>query len=551
MERRYTIGLDYGTLSVRALLLDMDSGEETGTTVYEYPHGVLSGSLPDGSPIPNDYALAVPEDYIEGLGHVVKDLLTECNVNPEEIKGIGLDVTSATVIPVDKSGTPISMLPGFENRPHAYIKLWKHHGAKKYADEMDRVAEGWKEEWLNIYGGKISCETFIPKTLETQDCDEEVYKRCSTFLEVGDWLTWYMTGECVRSASMAGCNSFYQRGIGYPKDEFFQEVMQGAESVTRKYRGRFAALGSCVGRLTEQAAEQMGLLPGIPVAASMIDSHASVVGAGADRVGDLTAVIGTSACYLLNSHTGEGIPGIYSNTYEAHIPKMFGYEGGQSCVGECLKWFVDTCVPEDYVREAKREGMTIHELLQNKAAQIRPEDCKLSVLDWWNGVRSPLMRPELTGVIAGLTIHTKTEEMYLALMEGICFGAKVILETFYDAGHPVERFFAAGGIPMKSPMMTQMLADICGMEIRVCESRQSSARGSAIMGAAVADGTEKSSRMLKDWIHKLGAGTSVIYYPNYANRVIYEEKYKKYIKLKEIFENLHDNRKDTGRDNRK
>ena len=541
MERRYAIGLDYGTLSVRALLLDIDSGEEAGTAVYEYPHGVLSGTLPDGSPIPPDYALAVPEDYLSGLGQVVRDLLRQTGVPPEAVKGIGLDATSATVVPVDKSGTAISMLPGFESSPHAYIKLWKHHGAKSYADKMYTLADNRKEDWLTLVGGKVRCEAFLPKTLETQGSDEAVYKCCHTFLEAGDWLTWYMTGECVRSESMAGCNSFYQPGIGYPDEEFLRKIMKESEPVTRKYKGRFVPLGGCVGRLTQRAADSMGLLPGVPVAAAMIDCHAAVAGAGADRVGDVTAVMGTSACYLLNSHTGEGIPGIYSCTFEAHIPEMFGYEGGQSCVGECLEWFVENCVPESYVKEAKQAGIGIHELLQRKAAAIQPEQCRLGVLDWWNGVRSPLMRSELTGVITGMTIYTKTEEMYLALMEGICFGAKVILDTFRDAGHSVERLIAAGGIPMKSPMMMQMLSDICGMEVRVCESRQSSARGSAIMGAAVADECEKSTRKLKDWIHKLGAGTSAVYNPDYGKRAVYEKKYRKYIRLKEIFENIDSN----------
>lgn len=542
MERRYTIGLDYGTLSVRALLLDLDNGQEAGTAVYEYPHGVLSGHLPDGSPVPAEYALAVPDDYLQGLHQVVKKLLDQCKVRPEAVKGIGLDVTSATVIPVDESGVPIASIPGFEGRPHAYIKLWKHHGAKEYAKKMYNLAKERNEEWMNTYGGKISCETFIPKTLETQACDADVYKKCNNFLEVGDWLTWYMTGECTRSAPMAGCNSFYRRENGYPSEAFFKAVAAGSEPVTRKYKGRFARLGECVGYLTDEAAGAMGLRPGIPVAAAMIDCHAAVVGVGADQEGDLTAVLGTSACYLLNTSSKEGIPGIYSNAYEAHIPGMYGYEGGQSCFGECLSWFTENCVPESYTKEAAANGVAIHELLQKKAQAIKPEQCRLTVLDWWNGVRSLLMRPELTGVVAGLTIHTKPEEMYLALMEGICFGARLILETFYDAGHPVKRFFAAGGISGKSPVLMQMMADICGLEVRVCGSSESSARGSAIMGAAAADQEEENPRgTLKDWICRLGAGTSTVYIPNLTYREIYEEKYKKYLQLNKIFENIDSN----------
>lgn len=537
MEKQYSIGLDYGTLSVRGVLLDMDTGEEAGVESYEYPHGVVSGCLPDKNRtrIPKEYALAVPQDYLEGLGQVVRSLLNNCGVKPEQIKGIGMDVTSASVIPVDERGTAMSMVPGFESHPHSYIKLWKHHGAREYAERMERMAGERGEEWLSLVGGKISCEMFIPKTLETQGQDPEVYKQCYTFLEVGDWLTWYMTGTCTRSASMAGCNSYYRRDAGYPSDEYFRAVSPGAEPVTRKYKGSFVALGKRAGYLTKEAADLMGLNPGTPVASPMIDSHASVVGAGADQVGDMTAVMGTSACYLMNSHTGEGIPGIYSSVYEAHIPDMFGYEGGQSCVGECLDWYVKNCVPARYEREAGEEGVNIHTYLQNKIKDSNPKDWKLSALDWWNGVRSPLMRPELTGVITGFTIHTKPEEIYGALLESLCFGAKVIIDTFYEAGHPVERLFATGGISGKSPVLMQMLADICGVEIQVCESRLASARGSAIMGAAVSDRTEQNSRALKDWIHKLGSPIERVYYPDYQKRDVYEKRYRQYRRLADMF----------------
>jgi len=535
MEKQYALGLDYGTLSVRGILLDMDTGEEAAVESFEYPHKVLSKRLPDGTSIPHEYALAVPQDYLEGLGKVVRSLLKNHEVKPEQIRGIGMDVTSASVIPVNEEGKAMSMVPGFESHPHSYIKLWKHHGAKEYALRMERTARARGEEWLSLVGGNISCEMFIPKTLETQEEDPEVYERCSTFLEVGDWLTWYMTGTCTRSASMAGCNSYYRRGIGYPSEDFFQAMNPEAEPVTKKYKGTFIALGKRAGYLTEKAAEVMGLIPGIPVASPMVDSHASVVGAGADRVGDMTAVIGTSACYLMNSHTGEGIPGIYSSVYEAHIPDLFGYEGGQSCVGECLDWFVKNCVPASYEKEAKEQGISIHGLLQDKIKDMKPEDWKIMALDWWNGVRSPLMRPELTGVMVGLTIHTKPEEIYRALLESLCFGARIIIDTFYEAGHPVERLFATGGIPGKSPLMMQMLADICGIEIQVCESRLASARGSAIMGAAVSDVTEQTARALKDWIHKLGSPMEAAYYPNYQRRDIYEERYRQYRRLADIF----------------
>lgn len=537
MKKQYSIGLDYGTLSVRGVLLDIDTGEEAAVESYEYPHGVLSRCLPDDNKtrIPSEYALAVPQDYLEGLGVVVRNLLKNHGVKPEQIKGIGMDVTSATVIPVDEHGTALSMIPGFESRPHSYIKLWKHHGAKEYAERMERTAGSRGEDWLSLVGGKISCEMFIPKTLETQEQDPEVYRRCYTFLEVGDWLTWYMTGECTRSASMAGCNSYYRRSVGYPADEYFQAMNPALEPVTRKYKGTFVALGKRAGYLTREAAVIMGLNPGIPVASPMVDSHASVVGAGADQVGDMTAVMGTSACYLMNSHTGEGIPGIYSSVYEAHIPDMFGYEGGQSCVGECLDWYVKNCMPAAYEKAAREEGVNIHTYLQNKVKDIPLKEWKLLALDWWNGVRSPLMRPELTGVITGFTIHTRPEEIYGALLESLCFGARVIIDTFYEAGHPVERLFATGGISGKSPLMMQMLADICGVEIRVCQSRLASARGGAIMGAAVSDRTEQNSRALKDWIHKLGSPVEAVYYPDYQKRDIYEERYRKYRRLTEIF----------------
>lgn len=532
--KKYALGLDFGTLSVRALFVDVETGEEAATAVYEYPHGVMTDKLPDETPLPENFALEHPQDFLDGLEYVVPAGLKQGGIRPEQIVGIGVDITTATVIAVDENGTPLSELPEFASRPEAWMKLWKHHGAVEIADRMLEVARERKENWLGYYGDWISGELFMPKAVEMAVKDPEAFNRTHNLLEAADWMVWKLTGEVTRSLSLAGCNSLYRRDTGYPSKEYFKAVYPEAENVPDKLVGRMVELGSRVGYLLPEMAEKLGLLPGTPVGAGAIDSHAAVIGCGASRVGDMVSTIGTSANNMLNAVDGPGIPGIYSAAPDANIPGLFGYEGGQNCVGDCMAWFVDNCVPASYTEAAKAEGVNIHAYLQARAEKLKPGESGLLALDWFNGVRTPLMDFSLTSAMVGLTVRTRPEEIYRALVEAVVFGNKRVIDTYEEAGCPVKRIIAAGGIPMKNSMMMQIYADVCNQDIYLCGSAQASARGSAILGAAAAGPETCGCKDIYELIERLGKLSDVVYHPNPENVEKYRELYALYCKLSDV-----------------
>lgn len=521
--KKYALGLDFGTLSVRALFVDIETGEEAATAVYEYPHGVMTEALPDGTPLPPDFALEHPHDFLEGLEYVVPAGMRAGGILPEQVIGIGVDITTATVLAVDEEGTPLSDYPEFASRPEAWMKLWKHHGAMQMAERMLEVARERKESWLNFYGDWLSGELFMPKAVELAVNDPEVFERTHNLIEAADWIVWKLTGEVTRSAALAGCNSLYRYDTGYPSKEYFKAVYPEAENVPDKLVGRIAPLGSCAGYLVPEMAAKLGLLVGTPVGVGMIDSHSAVMGCGASQIGDMVSTIGTSANNMLNAVEGPGIPGIYSAAPDANIPGLFGYEGGQNCVGDALAWYVDYCVPASYVEAAKAEGVNIHAYLQARAERLKPGESGLIALDWFNGVRTPLMDFSLTSAIVGLSVRTKPEEIYRALVEAVVFGNKQIIDVYEEAGCPVNRIIAAGGIPMKNSMMMQIYADVTNKDIYLCGSAQTCARGSAILGAAAAGPEIHGCKDIYELIDKLGKLSDVVYHPIPEN----VEKYKK------------------------
>lgn len=529
--KKYALGLDFGTLSVRALFVDIETGEEAATAVYEYPHGVMTEALPDGTPLPPNFALEHPHDFLDGLEYVVPAGMKAGNIRPGQVIGIGVDITTATVLAVDEEGTPLSDYPEFASRPEAWMKLWKHHGAIEIADRMLEVARERKESWLNFYGDWLSSELFMPKAVELAVKDPEVFARTHNLIEAADWIVWKLTGEVTRSAALAGCNSLYRYDTGYPSKEYFKAVYPEAENVPDKLVGRIAPLGSCAGYLIPEMAEKLGLIAGTPVGVGMIDSHSAVMGCGAAKVGDMVSTIGTSANNMLNALPGPGISGIYSAAPDANIPGLFGYEGGQNCVGDALAWYVDNCVPAPYVEAAKAEGVNIHTYLQNRAEKLKPGESGLIALDWFNGVRTPLMDFSLTSAIVGLSVRTKPEEIYRALVEAAVFGNKRIIDTYEEAGCPVNRIIAAGGIPMKNSMMMQIYADVTNKDIYLCGSAQTCARGSAILGAAAAGPEVHGCKDIYELIDKLGKLSDVVYHPIPENVERYKKIYALYKQL--------------------
>lgn len=529
--KRYALGLDFGTLSVRGLFLDLETGEEAATAVYDYPHGIMTKTLPDGTRLPEMFALEHPMDFICGMQAVIRQGMEKGNLAPHQIVGIGLDVTSSTVLPVDETGWPLCLQEGFSGNPHAWMKLWKHHGANEIALRLTEVAKQRKEPWLPYYGDNVCGEFLIAKAVELAVNAPEIFEKTHSFLEAADWLVWLLTGNPVRSISMAGCTGYYRVGSGYPSREFFGADYPEAETVPDKLRGTMLPLGSCAGYLTERWAEELGLIPGTPVGIGTLDSHIGVIGCGASRSGDMAAVIGTSACTMLNANQEDVIPGIYLGAQDANVPGLYGYEGSQNCVGDMLGWFVENCVPYKAYTQAQEENLDIHSYLIKKAENILPGQSGLMALDWFNGNRTPLMDLSLTGSLVGLNVHTQPEEIYRALMEGAAFGFRRIIEVFESAGKPVKRIIAGGGIPTKNPLMMQIYADVCGKTIYLCKSTQASALGSAILGAAAAGEAITGCGNLPELMDKYVKLSDTVYTPNGEHKAMYDKLYSTYLHL--------------------
>lgn len=534
---KYAIGLDFGTLSVRALLVNAETGEELESVIYEYPHGSMESTIPTGKKLPINWALQHPADYEEGLVTTVRGVMKENGVHPEQIIGIGVDFTSSTILPVLKDMTPLCYLPEFKDEPHAYAKLWKHHGAEEYARKIEEIAKEREEKWLGSYGGKVSSEWMLPKVMETAVEAPEVYDKADRFIEAMDWITCMLTGVETRSACGAGYKMFYHHETGYPSKDFLKQLHPKLENlVEEKLEAPVKGIGERAGLLTNEWAEKLGLIPGIPVATGIIDAHVNAAACGIDGPEKMLIIIGTSSCHMLQSKTNEvTIEGIQGVVKDGMIPGYYGYEAGQSCVGDQFAWFVNNCVPESYAADAREKEMSLHSYLTEKCKRLKPGESGLIALDWWNGVRSPLMDFNLTGLMVGMNLQTKPEEMYLALLESTAYGTRMIIENFEDNGIPVNEIVMAGGIANKNPLLMQIYADVCKKKIKICGSNQSGALGAAILGIAAAGPEVTGYKDANEVIRRIGKVKDIEYIPNPENSVVYDKLYAEYKELHNYF----------------
>lgn len=532
---KYSIGIDFGTLSARALLVQVETGEEITSSVFEYPHKVIENELPCGKELGAGWSLQDPQDYLDALQAVIRGVLEESRISSADVIGVGVDFTSCTMLPVDRNNTPLCMLPRFRSEPHAYAKLWKHHAAQYCAERIDRAIERMGGDLLHLYGGKTNSEWMLPKVMQLAEEAPQVYAACDRIVEAGDWIVWQLTGERVRSTCMAGYKSFWNYKNGYPRQDFFTALNPAlGDLMESKLAGPLKNVGECAGTVTPQMADFTGLKAGTAVSAAAIDAHASLPACGISEPGKLLLVLGTSTCHIVLDQAEKEIPGICGVVKDGILPGLFAYEAGQNCVGDSFAWFVNNCVPESYVTDARAKHRNIYQYLQEKAETLCAGESGLLALDWWNGVRSTLMNYNLSGLILGLTLQTKPEEIYRALIEATAFGARKIMETYQNGGISVDELYAAGGIAAKDTMTMQIYADVCNRDIYVAGSAQSGALGSAFYGIAAA-GEEKSGYRDMNEIVRLGRLQQVCYHPDPENVRVYEILYKEYNKLYACF----------------
>ncbi|MBP6440315.1 MAG: ribulokinase [Caldilineaceae bacterium] len=536
-EPRYAVGVDFGTESGRALLVDVNTGEEVAAAVHPYANGVIDEKLP-GSDVrlELDWALQDPNDYLEVFKHAIPATLKQSGVDPADVIGIGIDFTACTMLPTKADGTPLCFLPEWRNRPHAWVKLWKHHAAQPEANWLNATARRLGCDFLDRYGGKVSSEWFVPKVMQIVDEDPDVYAAADRLIEAADWVIWQLAGQETRNLTAAGYKGLWSKRSGFPPSEFFQALDPRLENlVDEKMSRRIFELGQRAGGLTEKAAAWTGLRPGTAVAVANVDAHVAVPAAGVVEPARMVIIMGTSNCHMLMGTQERTVPGICGYVQDGIIPGMVGYEAGQSCVGDHFAWFVENCVPGAYEREAAACGISLHELLEAKAAQLAPGASGLVALDWWNGNRSVLVDVDLTGMIVGMTLATRPEEIYRALIEATAYGTRMIVETFAAHDVPVDEIVATGGLPDRNKLLMQIYADVTGRTIRVSGAKLGGAFGSAMHGAVAAGKAAGGYDNIVDAAHAMARLRADHYAPDPAAAAIYDQLYAEYVKLHDFF----------------
>ncbi len=534
---KYSLGIDFGTLSGRAVLVDVENGREVAASVYEYSNAVIDDRLPEtNEKLPPDWALQDPADYLRVLEKTVPAVLKEAKVSPEDVIGIGIDFTACTMLPIDKSGQPLAFDPKWRSNPHAWVKLWKHHAAQPEANRINEVAREMGEPWLDRYGGKISSEWFFAKALQIVNEAPEVYDAADKLIEAADWVILQMTGKEARNACTAGYKAIWSKRDGYPSKEYLKALHPKIENIVDEKMSRdIYPIGAKAGELTPEMAARMGLRPGIAVAVANVDAHVAVPAATVTEPGKMVMIMGTSTCHMVLGREPKIVEGMCGYVEDGIIPGYFGFEAGQSCVGDHFAWFVENCVPASYMDEAKSKGISVHELLTEKASVLKPGESGLIALDWWNGNRSVLVDVDLTGVMVGMTLATKPEEMYRALIEATAFGTNIIIDAFQSSGVEVNELYAAGGLPDRNPMLMQIYADVTSREIKITASSQSCALGSAMFGAVAAGSAAGGYDTIFDAAKKMARVKDVTYKPIPKNHEIYKKLFAEYKLLHDYF----------------
>ncbi|MDR0542268.1 MAG: ribulokinase [Dysgonamonadaceae bacterium] len=550
----YVIGLDYGTDSCRALIVDAANGKEIASAVRYYPRW-KDGKYCD--PQANQYRQH-PLDYIETLEGAIQEALSKAPAGTaEKVAGIAFDTTGSTPVLTDETGTPLALLPEFSENPNAMFVLWKDHTAIREAAEINRLAKKWETDYTMYEGGIYSSEWVWAKMLHVLREDESIRAKAYSWIEHCDWLPALLTGKTqpekvIRSRCAAGHKALWHPSWGGLPSEAFLTTL---DSLLAGFRSHLFEdtypSNTKVGYLSDEWAIRLGLNTEVAVAAGAFDCHFGAVGAEI-RPGAFVRVIGTSTCDVMvvpyETMDNKLIPGICGQVDGSVIPGMIGLEAGQSGFGDIYAWFkrvlefpvtqllanfefIDSVTKERLVREIS--DRMIPEL-SKEAEKIPVSENALVAIDWMNGRRTPDANQLLTGTITGLTLGSTAPLIFKALVEATCFGSKAIVDRFLENGIEIREVIGIGGIPLKSSFVMQTLADVLGMPIKVARTEQACALGAA-MFAAIAAGFYKKT---EDAQQAMGQGFALEYQPDKANHAVYMELYKKYRKIGQFTENL-------------
>jgi L-ribulokinase len=519
VKRHIVLGLDFGTESVRALLIDARTGEELAMAASAYEHGVIVDALPSGRRLPTEWALQDPGDWLAALESAARAALVEAGT--PDVVGVGVDFTSSTVLPTTVDGTPLCRLPELADDPHAWPKLWNHHAAQPQADELTSLAAHLDPDRLALYGGRISSEWLVPKAMQILDESPGAFGATAHLVEGGDWITWQLTGALTRNACAAGFKALWQKREGYPSPRLLTAARpELAELFETTAGGDVRAPGDRVGRLSDEWSRRLGIAPGAAVAAAVIDAHAGFLGAGISDPRTLYLASGTSTCHLLvapERHLVDGISGVVE---DGIVAGRFAYEAGQASAGDMFDWFV-------------RLSQRGHVELTSAAAALRPGESGLLALDWWNGCRTPLVDADLSGVILGLSVATSPAAIYRALLEATALGTRFVVDTFAKGGIEIEQLVVGGGLTANE-LLLQIYADATGRPVAAVASSQPSARGAAVLAAAAAGEYDTVGAA----VAALAPAPARVIEPDLEAYAVYDELYALYRDLVPIYGSL-------------
>ncbi|HUI41773.1 MAG TPA: ribulokinase, partial [Terriglobia bacterium] len=532
----FAIGIDYGTESGRVVVARVRNGELAGQAVVPYPDGVIDERLPGGARLEPDWALQNPRDYLRVVEHGVPRALKEAGVKAEQVIGLGTDFTASSPLPALADGTPLCFVPKYRKHPHAWVKLWKHHAAQAEANRINEVGRERNEDFIRIYGGRYSSEWFFSKLLQILDEAPAVYHASERFIEAADWIVWQLTGEEKRNTCTAGYKAMWVKGRGFPSPDFFCAVKPGFETALAKLSETYYPLGVRAGGLTAEWARKTGLKAGTPVSIGNVDAHVAVPACTVTGPGSMVMIMGTSICHLLLGTERQMVEGMCGTVEDGVVPGLWGYEAGQSAVGDIFAWFFEHGVPDYIQREARKLKVPVTEVLERRAAALKPGASGLLALDWWNGNRSILVDVDLSGVILGLTLASRAEETYRALIEATAYGTRQIIEAFNAKGIAVKELVACGGLPERNPLLMQIYADVTGLEIKLANPLMTcSALGSAMHGAVAAGLEAGGYATIFDAAQRMAHVQRKSYRPNAARHEVYNLLFKEYQTLHDYF----------------
>ena len=534
MKHNYSLGLDFGTNSVRALILDVTTGEEIASEVAAYPGGEKGILLDESNP---HLARQHPGDYLLSMEKAARAVLVKAKgsgVAPEDVKGIGVDATGSTPLPVDKHLMPLGMKPGFKNNLNAQAWLWKDHTAAEEAQEITALAKQQRPEYLTKCGGAYSSEWFFSKILHCLKTDPQVFQEAYSWIELSDFIPALLCGinetkKAKRNVCAAGHKAMYNENWGgLPYKEFLGKLSPELAKLRDRLYQKAETSGRLAGHLSDEWAEKLGLVAGTPVAVGLLDAHSGAVGSGVGE-GILVKIMGTSTCDIM-VHPAAGslpdIPGVAGIVNGSVLPGYIGIEAGQSAVGDIFNWFVSNVL---------NRGEHAHQVLSDKAARLRAGESGLLSLDWNNGNRNVLADAKLTGLLVGQTLRTTDYEIYRALVEATAFGARRIIEQMEKYGLKIDKVITCGGIAEKNPLVMQIYADILNRPMEIAGSPQATALGAAIFGAVAAGMNEAKAGAVEKIQQRVCKVKDKIFYPEENESRVYQKLYDLYAQLHDAF----------------